>query len=126
MEVQIIRASEGLYELEKEWGELLANSSADTIFLTWEWITCWLEVREHSMALFVLIVRDDDHRLTAIAPLYKTTCRFLGAVDLVGLRVLGDHASGAEYSNFIIRRDAWEQSLRAIETALLDRCTEWD
>ena len=39
--VETVTRDDDLGLLEQHWNELLQSASADTVFLTWEWITTW-------------------------------------------------------------------------------------
>ncbi len=60
---------EALRALAPEWNELLADSRADTIFLSWEWIDTWWQIYGREYTLYLICVRDLDGRLAGIAPL---------------------------------------------------------
>ena len=46
MLIELIRNKTQLACLEHDWNELLNDSEADTIFLTWQWIASWIEVQD--------------------------------------------------------------------------------
>ncbi len=102
MNVSVIRNKKDLTVLKQEWNQLLDDSAADTIFLTWEWVSSWLEVQPDNLELFVIVVRDSDKRLLAVAPFYKTGYRLFKYIGVSVLRILGDVSSGAEYGNVLI------------------------
>lgn len=110
---ELIADRAGLAALAPQWNALLAESNADCIFLTWEWIDAWLDAVHPQARLCTAAVRDGD-RLTAIAPLYRTSMRLLGMLEYPTLRVLGDVFSGAEYGDWIIRRGDEVQGARAL------------
>ncbi len=70
MRVEIYTETEGFTILAREWNELLTRSASDTLFLTWEWQTTWWSCLGQG-DLFLIAVRDDEHRLTGLAPLYR-------------------------------------------------------
>ena len=125
MNVSIIRNDKELATLEREWNQLLHNSASDTIFLTWEWVSSWLDAQPDNLELFVIVIRDHADRLLAVAPFYKTRYRLLSCINVSVLRILGDVSSGAEYGNVLIRegheRDATEQ----ISQCLAENRSEW-
>jgi CelD/BcsL family acetyltransferase involved in cellulose biosynthesis len=91
--------------LGQEWNALLAASAADTVFLTWEWISTWWAIYGAGSRLYVLAVRDDDGALVGIAPLRIRKRARLGG--LVRLRVLEFIGTGGdvtpEYLDLIAR-----------------------
>ncbi|MEO5824008.1 MAG: GNAT family N-acetyltransferase [Vicinamibacteraceae bacterium] len=80
--------------LGQEWNALLAASPADTLFLTWEWISTWWDVYGTDSRLYVLAVRDDDGTLVGIAPLRIRTRSRLGG--LLRLRVVEFIGTGGD------------------------------
>jgi len=88
--VEIVTSREELEFYAKEWNELLASSDADTIFLTWEWISTWLDSVYPDGELLVVFVRDNNARLIGIAPFYLSDIHFLGLIKYRCLRIIGD------------------------------------
>jgi CelD/BcsL family acetyltransferase involved in cellulose biosynthesis len=64
-----ISARPALDALRGEWSSLLGSSRANTLFLTWEWVSTWWEVYGAGSELHVLTARTDDGRLVGVAPL---------------------------------------------------------
>ena len=52
----------------EEWNGLLSDSSADTIFLTWEWILCWWQVYGAKYQLALTLVYNESDKLVGAAP----------------------------------------------------------
>ena len=91
--------------LGQEWNGLLAASPADTIFLTWEWISTWWDVYGTDSRLYVLAVRDDDGTLVGIAPLrIRKRSRLGGLVRLRSVEFIGTGGDVTpEYLDLIAR-----------------------
>ncbi|MFA5975528.1 MAG: GNAT family N-acetyltransferase [Elusimicrobiota bacterium] len=56
-------------QLKEEWNTLLGRSSADNVFLRWEWMYTWWEIFKKQRTLFILTVRHEG-RLVGVAPFY--------------------------------------------------------
>lgn len=123
---EIITVRDALESYAGEWNALLEQSAARTIFLTWEWISAWLDAVQPDARLLVVIVRDRDGRLIAIAPFYRTRMRLLGLVPYQCLRVIGDCDSGAEYPDVIIRHGFEDEAMSTVLAALLEHGDMWD
>jgi len=123
---KVITTREGLEELAGEWNELLQNSAANCIFLTWEWISTWISSVRPEAQLLVVTVRERNGRLVAVAPFYRTRLRLLRLVNYRCLRVLGDDESGAEYPDMIVREGFELGALPLVRTVLLEKCGCWD
>ncbi|NJL57055.1 hypothetical protein HC928_19350 [bacterium] len=54
-------------QLKPEWNDLLARSSANTVFGTWEWHVTWWRVYQPG-DLWVVACRDDAGQLVGLAP----------------------------------------------------------
>lgn len=126
MTASVLTNRDELDALASEWNGLLQRSGANSIFLTWEWISTWLDVVSPDARLLVVTVRDATGRLAAIAPFYRRTMQLAGFVPFTSLHVLGGPESGAEYPDLILRSDVADEALRAVGTALHERAGEWD
>jgi len=125
-ETRVITTPEALAELSSQWNELLQNSRANCIFLTWEWISTWISTVQPEASLLVVAICERNGRLVALAPFYRTQMRLLGLVRYRCLRVLGDDESGAEYPDVIIRDGCEVEALPLIRQALLGERRCWD
>ena len=85
--IQIQNEAE-LRALKPAWDGLLRESAADTIFLTWEWVTAWWGAYGKPGELWILAAFDEQDVLRGIAPLRRETVRRYGqtvsAVTFVG------------------------------------------
>ena len=126
MKVDIITDRRRLDALAQEWNGLLAESAADSIFLTWEWVSTWLDVVCPNARLLVVVIRGADDRLVAVAPFYHVQMRLVGWIGYRCLRVIGDENSGGEYVDIIVRKGFEKESLPLVLQALLQRGDTWD
>lgn len=123
---EIVTSRAGLATLSFEWNELLSSSQANTIFLTWEWVSAWLEAVFPDAPLFVVAVRDAKGRLIAIAPFYRSDLHLLGLVKYKCLRIIGDGQSGAEYGDVIIRCGFEDVAMTFVMRELIKHDDVWD
>lgn len=94
--------------LESEWNELLAQSRNPTVFNTFAWASCWLQVYcQPHFSLKIIRVETGD-KLVALLPLYiqneTRTCWFIGSGEPEAEEV------ASEYLDFIIHRDHAESA----------------
>lgn len=75
-------------DLQHEWNALVQNSSADQIFLTYEWQSTWWEAY-HPGEIWALAVRDAGGELVGLAPWFvrvegagRRVVRAIGCVDV--------------------------------------------
>ena len=122
----LIKNRDELNQLATEWNNLLRQSAADSIFLTWEWVSSWLEAVSPTVLLAVVAVHDARGSLVAIAPFYHSTLCFLGGLHYRCLRVLGDCYSGGEYPDIILLPGIEEAALEAIARTITSPACQWD
>ena len=108
----------GLYALRAQWSELLAQSSSDCIFLTWEWLSTWAKHFGQGRSLDVITVRHDGE-LIGLAPLA------IGPLPgrLVPRRArhfLGAGAVGSDYLDVIARAGREADVVDALAPRLAD------
>jgi CelD/BcsL family acetyltransferase involved in cellulose biosynthesis len=101
-QLRIIENATELAGLRDEWDALLSDSSADCLFLTWEWMEAWWRHLGGDRTLHVIEVRD-GRQLIGIAPF---TSRH-GRLELVGTGTVG-----SDYLDVIVRPE--------FETPVLD------
>jgi GNAT superfamily N-acetyltransferase len=126
MTLGVIQDIRTFYALRDEWDTLLLESSANTIFLTWEWLYEWWNSYVQSGHLLILTLRDQSGRLQGIAPLYWTRIWKLGIVPVKVLRFIGDDSGDSEYLDFITRRGVEEQAVGRFLNYLQERVSLWD
>jgi hypothetical protein len=102
--ITIARSATELEELSAGWNELLGESAAASVFLTWEWMVAWLAAVRPAAKLLVIAVRDGQGQLVGLAPFYRASMRLARVVPYRCLRLVGDEDTGAEYPDLIIRR----------------------
>jgi peptidoglycan/xylan/chitin deacetylase (PgdA/CDA1 family)/CelD/BcsL family acetyltransferase involved in cellulose biosynthesis len=102
MKVARIGDRSGFAALRARWDELLGASSADTIFLTWDWAMSWWEAYGEPGELCILTATDETGKLAGIAPLQRRTERQYGQT-VHTLRFIGDQSNDSEYLDFLIR-----------------------
>lgn len=125
LRVDIIRNRQELAAYADGWNELLADSRANSIFLTWQWIDSWLDVVYPDAPLLTVVISDQGGKLLGIAPLYRSKFSFLGRLPVGCLRILGDRHTGGEYPDFILRHGHEARALHAILRALLGHKGDW-
>lgn len=125
LQLTVYRDQSGFDALEPEWNALLARSSSNQLFLTWEWQSTWWRCLGEG-DLWLLAWRDAA-KLLAIVPLYLTTDpngsrRF----SLVGCIDVSDYldfiiASGHEQTIYSALLD-WLETPDAPAWDVLDLC----
>jgi CelD/BcsL family acetyltransferase involved in cellulose biosynthesis len=115
--VDRIEDAAGLRRLRTEWDGLLADSDADCVFLTWEWLAAWWRHLAPGRWLHVLAVRR-GRDLLAIAPLVLRRRGLARLLTLPSLEFLGAGSVGSDYLDVILRRGHEETALAALAGTL--------
>jgi CelD/BcsL family acetyltransferase involved in cellulose biosynthesis len=101
------------------WNSLLDQSEADTIFLTWEWISNWWQTYGEGKALRVILVFDAAGEVVGIAPLYLRTRRIMKGIPVGEACLLGTGEDvSPDYPDFISRSGREAEVVRAVLDAL--------
>jgi CelD/BcsL family acetyltransferase involved in cellulose biosynthesis len=123
LELTLVDTVPSFMALEDEWNALLQTSTADGIFLTWEYISTWWEVYGQQSQPCIIVARNEVGQLIGIAPFaINSGCgirRFLRQLSFLG----GDCESLAERQDFIV---APEQQFGRACWALLQQHPGWD
>jgi CelD/BcsL family acetyltransferase involved in cellulose biosynthesis len=106
-------------DLRNEWPDLLADSDADQIFLTYEWQTAWWETF-HPGRVWTLVLRDDGGRCMGIAPWFRVDDNGERAVLPIGCVDVTD------YLDVIVRRGTEEQAFAVLAAWLSDHSDTFD
>jgi CelD/BcsL family acetyltransferase involved in cellulose biosynthesis len=128
--IEKITSREGFERLAPEWNTLLETSAANTLTLTYEWLSTWWEVFGEQRELYILAVRD-CRELIGIAPLLKRTVQHYGLLPFRRLELLASGEDEAdeicsEYLDFILKEGREAEALEKIFEHLGEGEDEWD
>ncbi len=120
MRIERITSDGDFRALQGEWNALVQRSAAETVFLTWEWLTSWWAAYGSGKELFVLVARGENSECCGIAPLY---------VDHSGsrrlLRFIGDGSYDSDYLDFIVPQGQEAVVLKAFFDYLKQSHQQW-
>jgi CelD/BcsL family acetyltransferase involved in cellulose biosynthesis len=121
-----INSTDRWIETREAWNGLLSQSSANTIFLTWEWLFSWGEnYLDAGRSLFIIMVYKNDE-LVGIAPWYIQHLR-RGALTVKQVRFLGAPDAGSDYLDVIIKRGQEQKVANFLHEFLLAGARDrWD
>lgn len=112
------------YNLHEEWDILLKNSSADSPFLSHQWLQSWWEVYGHG-ELHIITCRDPASReLVGVLPLFRFRTGALPTVTM--LRFLGSEHISSDFLDCLARRGWEDRVFSACLAALLNNTSKWD
>jgi CelD/BcsL family acetyltransferase involved in cellulose biosynthesis len=103
--IEVIDERADLMGLAAEWDELLDDSSAPNVFLTWTWVSSWLETLGSHHQLLVVTARDtSDGRLVGVAPLAIETRAIRPLPVHRVLVMIGSRQAAPDHLDLILRR----------------------
>jgi CelD/BcsL family acetyltransferase involved in cellulose biosynthesis len=111
--VQRTESTADFAALSAEWSELLEASTANGLFLTWDWLHTWWSHLAEGRRLFLLTVRRGSE-LVAIAPLALAPARLERLVPFRSLEFMGAGTVGSDYLDLIVRREWEDPAVEAI------------
>ena len=124
--VKVIRNRSELEAFAADWNRLLEKSAQKNVFLTWEWVSNWVDVYIEENALLTLIVFDEGEPV-AIAPLHVQTERPIRGVNLRVLRFVGSGEVCADHVDMIFAGDRSVDRAKVIWDHLFGPLRgEWD
>lgn len=110
---------------EQGWNALLSRSSADRLFLSWDWQATWWEVFAPTLEseLFLLAAYDAENALVGIAPLHLVNAYLGASIKVKRLQFIGCCWRGlptvrTEYLDFIVRTDVHTEVIEAFSVYL--------
>lgn len=115
--IETIEDEPSFVRLAPEWTELLADSDADCLFLTWPWMFTWWRHLASGCRLHILVVRR-DHQVLAILPLVFRYASFHELPPVPALQFLGSGVVGSDYLDVIARRGQEPEVLVALAERL--------
>lgn len=129
--VEHIRDRDSLNALAAEWQELLDASTLESVFLTWEWQSAWLDYYLNpGDELWVLVLREQG-QLIGIAPFFRQIEKRRGRPAIRRIRFLGTGEPEteevvSEMLDIISRPGRETDVAAAVARYLFDHSVEWD
>jgi CelD/BcsL family acetyltransferase involved in cellulose biosynthesis len=120
--LELIDDPERFQRLRQEWTALLGDSSADCLFLTWEWLYTWWKHLADGRDLCLLAMRDGGD-LTGLAPFAVSPWRVTRLRLFRALEFLGTGSVGSDYLDVISRRSREQDVAEALADYLTRRGT---
>ncbi|MFC1657041.1 GNAT family N-acetyltransferase [Candidatus Moduliflexota bacterium] len=126
LKVKYIDNTDEFLGLEKVWNKTLSESGADTVFLSWEWVSNWWKTYGAEKELRVIVVSDSAGEVVGIAPLYQRLRRVLKGIAVREVCFLGTGEDvSPDYPDFMVRSGSEGEVMRAMLESLKDD-NRWD
>lgn len=125
LKVSLTHDSTALTRLREEWASLQNQSAADSLYLTWDWISLWWQHFGKGRELWLLEARDQANRLIGLAPLMKSNHRPAPGVVWQQLDFIAA-TSPCEHLGFIIEKEHEKEVITAFLDELKRHQAQWD
>ncbi len=126
LNVRLITNEDDFLNIREQWNALLAKSTSDAIFLTWEFQYTWWQSYKTDKELTIILV-EQDGKIIGIAPLYAAYGRVLSITKKKQVEIIGGHGAFFENLDFIVERGCEEMVLREIISFLFSKdFPKWD
>ncbi len=107
LHLELLTTDSQFLALEPEWNDLLKDSPANNIFLTWEWVSTWWQWFGEEYHLWIVTVRqEEDGRLLGIAPLIWRRYLQLRHLPLRELLFIGSNKTAPDHLDFIVHKSS--------------------
>ena len=123
--VDCVRTTEDLDRVAEEWRQLFHRSGCRNVFLSYEWMSSWWRHWGDSHRLLILLVRDREGRLAAVAPFYLKRS-VLGAFGPRALRFIGTQWVGSDHLDLLVVPGSEEAAVETVVGAVRARRDAWD
>jgi CelD/BcsL family acetyltransferase involved in cellulose biosynthesis len=124
--ISVIDAMEGWEGLAEEWRSLLATSRSASFFLSWEWLSAWMDCCIGDDRRLFVVVFHEKGSLVGVAPFYICT-RSKGPFTLREVRLLGSPEAGSDYLDVVSRMGREKDIANALYDFLMEEAEdEWD
>lgn len=124
--VKLIKTYSELRELKGDWDWLLDQFEGANVFLTWDWVSTWIEAYSKEKELFCLAAYKND-KLVGMAPLWLDRQTTAGIFPWRVLKFIGSIEVCPDHLDFIIRRKNSSMIAEAVWNALFGEYRKlWD
>jgi hypothetical protein len=129
IDITLTHNKQVLYKMCPEWTTLQANSDADGIYLTWEWVATWWKHFGDENQLWLLQARDHNGRLVGVSALelisYSPSPKYLPMIKWRQLQFTSAER-GCEHLGFVIERGLEQEITQSFIKKLRDNQDKWD
>ncbi len=113
MTAEWVSSPDAFASMQMEWNDLLVESRANVLFLTWEWQYTWWRTFGTGRQLAIVVVRRNG-KLIGVAPLLVRPRCYSRLIPYRVLEFIGSGSAGSDYLDVIIRKGEENEVLGAI------------
>ncbi len=117
--IETIEDEASFARLQPAWTELLSQSDADGLFLTWQWAFTWWKHLASGCQLHILLVWRGE-QLIALAPLVLRHGAVQQLPPVTALQFIGSGVAGSDYLDLIVRRGHEPDAVRLLTERLIE------
>lgn len=121
MSKKSVECIENIYTLKNIWNSIAEQDPTNSVFLTFEWLSCWLNVYAPNVNSFIICVRENDS-IIALAPFIIVSHSEFG-IPLKRLQFIGHLNS--DYMDFLILKDQ-NECINLILDYIYNQQVKWD
>jgi len=126
LSIRVVSKLEEFSGLADQWNALLAQSSSNNLFLTWEWLYTWAKNYLGEDQLFILLISEEGQPV-GIAPFYIRKVRYYRFLNLRQIEFLGSGEVCSSYLDLIVQEKKRKQIIRALYAHLYGEAKRlWD
>jgi len=126
LSLRVVSTLEEFGGLSSQWNSLLTKTSANNIFLTWEWVYTWARHYLQRDTLFILLAYQGNE-IVGIAPLCIKKANYYGLLGIRQMEFLGTKEVCSSYLDFIVEDKRRKQLLQSVYNYLYcDARGLWD
>ena len=127
VDLDVVTTDAQFLALEDEWNELLQNSVANTIFLTWEWVSTWWQWFGDDYQLWMVTAREKENgRLLGIAPLVWRRYLQSNRIPYRELLFIGSNQAAPDHLDFIVHENKKGHIDDALIEFVWENRQQWD
>ena len=123
--VEIIDSDERFHALGPAWSALCDASHQQSVFGSWEWMSCWWHHYRHRWKLRVFTVMDGGGRLLGVVPLVRRL-RFVGPIPIRCLSLMASEGAYASHLDVIAREEDRDAVTRLFVDYVHAHSRRWD
>lgn len=123
---EVVSTTEAFLALAPVWDEVVSDTAAPNVFLTWAWLSSWWECFETGTPWIVVVRERETGRVVGLAPFFYQRVPRSGPVLSRQLAFMGCTVGSPDHLD-VVARAGWEVIVAAaVARRVLERRPRWD